>query len=363
MHDHDHDHHHHHGDAPAVDPATLDDTQAICPVTGDVVVKAEAEALGHSRQYNGQTYYFCCATCVQQFNKHPEKYITTNNPKLSQCLECSLHYADEATAKECEAWCGQYKSCNIDITKNSIEYQQSHVQTKASRKQYTTLTLKENEHLVDNIWAFRFEAQEPIPWTPGQFIRVELSHDNPDDEGTKRWFTISSTPHDGYIQITTRVTDTTFKQALAALPIGGTINLVERPDGDFVWQESDKPLVFVAGGIGITPFYSMLKNRGHSGQPVSATLIYNGRTDDLPFKADFNEASKRHPEFHVHYIIGEQLTVDKLTKLVPELAQSEVYVSGPEPMVEALGEQLRANGISDQNLHEDFFSHYNKDTY
>ena len=98
MHDHDHDHHHHHGDAPAVDPATLDDTQAICPVTGDVVVKAEAEALGHSRQYNGQTYYFCCATCVQQFNKHPEKYITTNNPKLSQCLECSLHYADEATA-------------------------------------------------------------------------------------------------------------------------------------------------------------------------------------------------------------------------------------------------------------------------
>lgn len=217
--------------------------------------------------------------------------------------------------------------------------------------------------MVDNIWAFRFEAQEPIPWTPGQFIRVELSHDNPDDEGTKRWFTISSTPHDGYIQITTRVTDTTFKQALAALPIGGTINLVERPDGDFVWQESDKPLVFVAGGIGITPFYSMLKNRGHSGQPVSATLIYNGRTDDLPFKADFNEASKRHPEFHVHYIIGEQLTVDKLTKLVPELAQSEVYVSGPEPMVEALGEQLRANGISDQNLHEDFFPHYNKDTY
>jgi ferredoxin-NADP reductase len=107
----------------------------------------------------------------------------------------------------------------------------------------------------------------------------------------------------------------------------------------------------------------MLRSRGHSGQPVLATLIYNGRTDDLPFKAEFDEASKRHPEFHVHYVIGDQLTVNMLTRIVPELALSEVYVSGPEPMVEALGEQLRASGISDQNLHEDFFPHYNKDTY
>jgi ferredoxin-NADP reductase/YHS domain-containing protein len=312
MHDHDHHdhehHHHHHGDTPAVDPATLDDTQAICPVTGDVVVKAEAVALGHSRQHDGQTYYFCCATCVQLFDKNPEKYT----------------HQTHSTG---------------------------------------TLTLASKEKLVDNVWAFRFEADTPISWTPGQFIRVELPHDNPDNEGTKRWFTISSTPHDSYIQITTRVTDTTFKQALAALPIGGTINLVEQPDGDFVWQESEKPLVFIAGGIGITPFYSMLRSRGHSGQPVLATLIYNGRTDDLPFKAEFDEASKRHPEFHVHYVIGDQLTVNKLTRIVPELALSEVYVSGPEPMVEALGEQLRASGISDQNLHEDFFPHYNKDTY
>lgn len=306
-HDHEH-HHHHHSDALAVNPSTLDDTQAICPVTGDVVVKAEAEALGHSRTHNGQTYYFCCATCVQLFDKNPEKYTH------------QTHDTD-------------------------------------------TLTLESKENLVDNVWSFLFTAHTPTTWTPGQFIRVELPHDNPDDEGTKRWFTISSTPHDGYIQITTRVTDTTFKQALSALPVGGTINLVEQPDGDFVWQESDKPLVFVAGGIGITPFYSMLKARGHSGQSVLATLIYNGRTDELPFKAEFDEASKRHPEFHVHYVIGEQLTVDKLKRIVPELAVSEVYVSGPEPMVEALGEQLRASGIEDQKLHEDFFPRYNKDTY
>ena len=310
MHDHhDHEHHHyHHGDAPAVDPATLDDTQAICPVTGDVVVKAEAEALGHSRQHDGQTYYFCCATCVQLFDKNPEKYTH------------QTHSTD-------------------------------------------TLTLTSKENLADNVWAFRFEADTPISWTPGQFIRIELPHDNPDDEGTKRWFTISSTPHDSYIQITTRVTDTTFKQALAALPIGSTINLVEQPDGDFVWQESEKPLVFIAGGIGITPFYSMLKARGHSGQPVSATLIYNGRTDELPFKVEFEEASRRHPEFKVHYVIGEQLTTEKLTELVPNISSSQVYISGAESMVEALGKQLEESGLANDNLHQDFFPHYNEESY
>ncbi|HRJ06218.1 MAG TPA: hypothetical protein PK096_04395 [Candidatus Saccharibacteria bacterium] len=315
MHNHDeHEHNHHHDTDPTDIPT---DRLAVCPVTGDAIDTAEAEKLGHFRDVDGKRVYFCCATCVQLFDKNPEQY------------------ADHHLGHE----------------------HHHHIPTTG------TLVLKEKEYLTDNIWAFRFTANQPLSWTPGQFIRIEIPHENPDDEGTKRWFTISSTPHDGFIQITTRITGTTFKKALADLSIGEMIQLIERPDGDFIWQESDKPLVFIAGGIGITPFYSMLKARGHSGQSVSATLIYNGRTADLPFKAEFTEASKHHPEFAVQYVIGEQLTAAKIRELIPNINLSQVYVSGPEPMVEKLGEQLKETGLQSHDLHQDFFPHYSEANY
>lgn len=312
---HDHEHHHHHDDVSTNDIPV--EYQTICPVTGDAIDTREAEKLSHFRDVEGKRIYFCCSTCVQLFDKDPEQYTEHH-------LGHGHHH---------------------------------HIPTTG------TLRLNEKEHLTDNVWAFRFVADYPLSWTPGQFIRIEIPHDNPDEEGTKRWFTISSTPHDGFIQVTTRVTDTTFKQALVSLEIGDEVHLIEQPDGDFVWQESDKPLVFVAGGIGITPFYSMLKARGHSGQPVSATLIYNGRSNELPFKTEFEEATRRHPEFMVQYVIGEQLTAEKLAELVPDINSSQVYISGPEPMVEALGKQLEKSGLASQNLHQDFFPHYSETNY
>lgn len=315
MHNHDEHEHHHHHDTEAADiPA---DRMAVCPLTGDAIDTVEAEKLGHFRDVDGKRIYFCCATCVQLFDKNPEQYTDHH-------LGHKHHH---------------------------------HIPTTA------TLRLKEKEHLTDNIWAFRFTADQPLSWTPGQFIRIEIPHDNPDEEGTKRWFTISSTPHDGFVQVTTRVTSTTFKQALAALVVGDEVQLIEQPDGDFVWQESDKPLVFIAGGIGITPFYSILKARDQSGQPMKATLIYNGRSDDLPFRAYFDEANKQHSEFHVHYVIGEQLTAEKLADLVIDINTSQVYISGPEMMVESLGKQLNNNGLSSDNLNQDFFPNYSDSDY
>ena len=302
---HDHEHHHHH-DAPT-EPIP-EDRQVFCPVIGDVIDILEAKNLGHYRDYNGKRIYLCCATCVQLFDKHPEKYV---------------HHHD-ATVQ---------------------------------------LTLVEKENLVDNIWAFRFKPTQPLTWIAGQFIRVELDHDNPDDEGIKRFFTISSAPYDEIVQITTRVTNSTFKQALAALPIGGVLSMIKEPDGDFVWRDSDKPHVLVAGGIGITPFRSILKQRAHDNKPLNATLIYSGRDENLPFKDEFNVWAADHPEFIVKYVIGERLTAEKIAELQPTINESLVYVSGPEPMVETLGHQLKAAGLPDGQLQQDFFPNYNESNF
>jgi ferredoxin-NADP reductase len=225
------------------------------------------------------------------------------------------------------------------------------------------LKLKDKEHLTDNVWAFRFEPSEALSWTPGQFIRVEIPHQHPDSEGTKRWFTVSSAPSDGFMQITTRVTGTTFKQSLDAVPMGGEIDLLEAPDGDFIWQESDRPRVFIAGGIGVTPFYSILKSRFHDHQPLDVTLVYAGRTADLPFRAEFDQWSAADPRFKVRYLIGEPLTPASLAALVPGLNDSLVYLSGPEPMVESLGDQLRTAGLPDAQLKQDFFPNYTEANY
>lgn len=226
-----------------------------------------------------------------------------------------------------------------------------------------SLYLKEKEHLVDNIWAFRFTPAQPLRWTAGQFIRVELPHANPDEEGTKRWFTVSSAPYEGIVQITTRVTDTTFKQALHALPIGGELQLIGKPDGDFVWEDAEKPLVFVAGGIGITPFRSILRQRAHDALPLDVTLVYGSRTEDTVFREELESYAATDTNFALQYVIGRPLSAEELGKLVPALNDSIVYVSGPEPMVEALSDELVKAGVPDAQLRQDAFPNYDATNY
>ena len=224
-----------------------------------------------------------------------------------------------------------------------------------------SLTLIEKAHETADIWTFRFRSDEPLVWEAGQYVQVEIPHDNPDDEGIERWFTNAAAPHEGVMQITTRVTGTTFKQALSRLEPGDRIELKQDPEGDFTWEETDVPVVFVAGGIGVTPFHSILKQRHHEGKALDVTLIYASGTDDVAFADELIGWEEADHSLTVHRVVGEPLTVDVLIRLVPDLTDCLVYVSGPEPMVEALGDALRGAGLPDPQLKEDFFPGYTAD--
>jgi ferredoxin-NADP reductase len=225
-----------------------------------------------------------------------------------------------------------------------------------------TLKLIRKTHITDNVWTFEFEPHPKISWIPGQFIRVELPHQNPDAEGTKRWFTVSAAPFEVHPAISTRITETTFKQALVNLPQEGELTLLEAPDGDFVWEEGDRPRVFVAAGIGVTPFRSIILQRNHDHQPLPVTLVYANRTDAVPFQDQFDAITAANPQFKVHYITG-LVTAGRITELIPDLLQTNVYISGAEPMVETLGDGLRAAGLTEDQLKQDFFPNYDEKSY
>lgn len=226
------------------------------------------------------------------------------------------------------------------------------------------LSLVGKSHVVDNIWSFIFEPESSFDYEAGQYVRVQLDHPNPDDEGPKRFFTNSAAPHEGVLQIVTRVTDSTFKQALSRLNEGDeTVELLKPHEGDFVWQDSKRPTIWVAAGIGVTPYHSILKQRVHDGEQIPVTLLYNGRTNDLPWREYFAEIGASHPEFSVVYQIDERVTPESLRSRFPMLNESLVYLSGPEAMVDEVGEQLKEHGLPENQLKQDWFPNYDESSY
>jgi ferredoxin-NADP reductase len=220
------------------------------------------------------------------------------------------------------------------------------------------LTLRSRRHLTGNIWSFIFDPDTPLTWTAGQFIRVNLPHPRPDDEGTMRHFTVSSAPYEQHIEIVTRLTGTTFKQALDQLRPRDTMALISLPAGDFIWQPSPRPLVFVAQGIGVTPFRSILRQRHHDGLPLSAHLFHTNSSPDIPFEQELAGLS-RSSELTITYL-KEPVTPELLAQTLPDLSTSTIYVSGPRSFISLL---TAPYNLPAGQLKQDFFPGYTSSTY
>ncbi|HEX4662215.1 MAG TPA: FAD-dependent oxidoreductase [Candidatus Saccharimonadales bacterium] len=220
------------------------------------------------------------------------------------------------------------------------------------------LTLLHKHTEGGDIISFCFKPEKPLDWEAGQFMRWQIDVDG---KPMDHWFTISSAPYEKKTCITTHARDTPFKQALKKLEVGDVIHGFGR-DGDFVWQDSDLPHVFIAGGIGVTPFHSIIKQRAHVGQSLPVTLLYANRDDDIAFKAELDAIARAHPEFGLSYLVGKPLTVDIIKQKVPHILDSLVYLSGAEPMVEAIGDQLQKVGLPAHQLKRDFFPNYTAKT-
>jgi ferredoxin-NADP reductase len=221
------------------------------------------------------------------------------------------------------------------------------------------LKLVEKRPEITGVQTFIFEPEQPISWQPGQYMHYVLDHPDPDERGTERWFTIASAPFEKHIQITTRYDGekiSSFKKALDAMRPGDTIE-ADGPKGKFIMQEGEHHHVFIAGGIGITPYRSMLAQLAHDKQPAAIDLMYANRDNNFIFADELKSIQAQNPDFHILEFIDRRIEEPDLSKYLED-KNAVFYISGPEPMVEAYEQLFDKLGIEKTVVMTDYFPGY-----
>jgi ferredoxin-NADP reductase len=212
---------------------------------------------------------------------------------------------------------------------------------------------------------------EEVDFAPGQYFFVTLPDVGyQDDKGLRRHITVVTSPNEkGVLGFATRMRDSAFKRSLGELPVGAEVD-VESPKGNFVLPENtSRPLVFVAGGIGITVFRSMLRYIREERLPYRVTLIYSNRDrESTAFLDELREFEQALPDFRLILTMtqdpgwkGETRKVDgKFVKdhLDEDLNRYTFLVAGPPAMAEGVQQALEEAGLRDENVIAERYSGY-----
>jgi ferredoxin-NADP reductase len=232
--------------------------------------------------------------------------------------------------------------------------------------------VKETREVAQGTLLVVFDLQgEEVDFRPGQYFWVELPDRGLNDEkGLRRHISVCTSPTErGVLGLCTRLRDTAFKQTLAQLEVGDEVD-VEHPKGDWVLPEdTSRPYVFIAGGIGITVFRSMLRYIRDTGEPYRVTLVYSNRDRaSTPFLDELQELEGALPGFSLvltmtddegwegesRYVSAELLS----DHLEGELGDYTYLVAGPPGMVEGVTGQLSSAGVPEEQVLPDRFSGY-----
>lgn len=229
-----------------------------------------------------------------------------------------------------------------------------------SRSYNVVLVFRKKEKIARNTWSFYFDSLSNITFTPGQYLEWTFPHKNPDSRGTRRYFTISSAPGEKHISLAIKAYDkrSSFKSAFLDLKNGDQIT-ASSPQGDFILpKDKNIPLAFVAGGIGITPFRSMIKNLLANNEKRNIILLYSNNTEDeITFKETFEKA-KGVGVKSIFITTEKDGYIDEkmIEEKIPDYKKRVFYISGPELLVEGLKDML--SRMKPKEIKTDFFPGY-----
>ncbi len=233
--------------------------------------------------------------------------------------------------------------------------------------------LRKREETAQETTAFYFDKPAAFQFKPGQSVDLTLIDPaETDAEGNIRTFSIASAPFDPHLMIATRMRNTAFKRVFKTMPLGTAVK-IDGPNGSFTLHRNQAtPAVFLAGGIGITPFFSIIRHAAAEKLPHHLYLFYsNRRPEDAPFLAALEDSTEQNPNFHFFPTMtnmetsqrewkGERGLIDRdmVARHVPSLNGPIYYVAGPPGMVAAMRQMLVAAGVDEDDLRSEEFAGY-----
>ena len=238
--------------------------------------------------------------------------------------------------------------------------------------------LIERFDVAENTMAFRFERPDGFAFQPGQAMDITLP-DPPetDAEGNRRTFSITNGPEEPGLMVATRMRDTAFKRVLKSWPAGSAVR-IEGPFGNLVLHKNAaRPAVILCGGIGITPFHSIVVHAAKASLPHRIFLFYsNRRPEDAAFLDELRALESENPNYKLIATMtempearrawrGETGHIDKemldryLRGTPPGEGKTPIYyIAGPPGMVHGLQAMLSGAGADPDDVRiEEFFGY------
>lgn len=220
---------------------------------------------------------------------------------------------------------------------------------------------------------FAFATDQSLNYLPGQYMEFTLPHEKTDNRGARRYFTLSSSPTEDQLKIGVKFYDegSSYKSALLDIEKNTSI-VASQLAGDFILPKNKQDkLVFIAGGIGITPFRSMIKYLIDTNDRRDIILLYSARSEEeIAYRDIFDTAWQALGIKTLYVISGREAKITSpntiagvinsrlIKSYIPDLYDRTFYISGTHEMVESLQETLSHLGIRHANIKIDFFPGY-----
>lgn len=230
------------------------------------------------------------------------------------------------------------------------------------------LVFIKKQHEVGDVWSYFFQPHDMPQWQAGQYLNLEMPGVAP--VFSDRILTIASAPHEALLQFSTLLSPSPFKQKLDSLKAGDEV-AADQLGGDFTydigqhvikqWPERlshNVKRLFIAGGIGVTPYLSIIRDKLYKKEALNTVLLYAGKDEKRPFTRELHEAAKTDPSFTIKEYSDVRLTLAQLKSDIPDIETYIVYLAGSQKFSESLGEGLVANGFPRNQIKYDYFDGY-----